>query len=347
MNERSSVGPSTIVIVRIVVTIAATLILLYAAYLIRSVLILIFVAAFLAVGLDPVVRQLERLKLSRGQAVAVLFLGILLFLTAFVAAVVPPLVQQVTTFATNLPSYVTDLAHSNPRIERWVTANDIAGKLRNATQSAPAIIAGSLGRVLGIAGSVLASLFNALTVLVLTIYFLLSLSRIRTGTLRLVPRTKRERTSALLDPILQKIGSYIAGNIAISVIAGLLAFIFMTVARVPFPLALALWVAIADLIPLVGATLGAIPAVIVAAFASIPLGIATVVYFIFYQQVENYLIAPRVMTQAVDLSPAAVLLAALIGASLLGFVGALMAIPAAAAIKLITHELLLPRAESA
>ena len=344
---RDPTGPPPIVIVRIVLTVAATLILLYAAYLVRSVLVLILVAAFLAVGLDPVVRRLERLRLKRGQAVALLFVGVVVFISGFIAAVVPPLVRQVTEFATNLPDYVQDLAESNPRIERFVENNDIPARLQEATRNAPTIIGGSLGRVVGVAGSVLASVFNALTVLVLAIYFLLSLSKIRHGTLRLVPRTKRERTKELLDPILEKIGGYIACNIAISLIAGVLSFIFMAVAGVPFPVALALWVAIADLIPLVGATLGAIPAVIVAFFTSIPLGIATLAFFLAYQQAENYLIAPRVMTRAVDVSPAAVLLAALIGAALLGFVGALMAIPAAAAIKLIANEVFLPRAEAA
>ena len=110
-------------------------------------------------------------------------------------------------------------------------------------------------------------------------------------------------------------------------------------------MALALWVAIASLIPLVGATIGAIPATIVAFFTSTGLGVATLVYFIIYQQIENYVIAPRIMTKAVDVSPAAVMLAALVGASLLGFVGALMAIPAAASLKLIAQEILVPRAE--
>jgi predicted PurR-regulated permease PerM len=194
---------------------------------------------------------------------------------------------------------------------------------------------------------VLAALFSLLTVLILSIYFLMSLSRIHEGTMRLVPKSKRARVAALLDPILQKIGGYIAGQVTVAVIGGALAGIFLAVIEVPFPIALALWVAIAALIPLVGATFGAIPAVIVAFFTSTGLGIATLLYFLIYQQVENYVIAPRVMTRAVDISPAAVLLAALIGGNLLGFVGALMAIPAAAAIKLIVQEILLPRTEAA
>jgi predicted PurR-regulated permease PerM len=179
------------------------------------------------------------------------------------------------------------------------------------------------------------------------IYFLGSLSRMHAGSLKLVPASRRERFRTLLDPILEKIGQYIAGNVAISVIAGSLSFIFMVIAGVPYPVALALWVAIADLLPLVGAIVGAVPAVIVAFFTSVPLGIATLIFFIVYQQIENYVIAPRVMKSAVDVSPAAVLLAALIGGSLLGFFGALVAIPAAAAIKLIMQEVVLPKADQA
>jgi predicted PurR-regulated permease PerM len=174
----------------------------------------------------------------------------------------------------------------------------------------------------------------------------MSLSRIRAGSLKLVPKSKRERASALMDPILEKIGGYIAGQIIVGLIAGVVSFIFLAIAGVPFPVALALWVALAALIPLVGATIGAIPAVIVAFFSSTGLGIATLVFFLIYQQVENYIIAPRVMTKAVDVSPAAVLLAALIGGSLLGFVGALMAIPAAASLKLVMQEIVVPRTES-
>ena len=191
----------------------------------------------------------------------------------------------------------------------------------------------------------LATIFNTITVLVLTIYFSLSFTKIREGSLRLIPKSKRERVQGIMDPVLVKIGGYIAGNAVVSVIAGIVSFAFLAIVGVPFPVALALWVAIADLIPLVGATLGAVPAVIVAFFDSPGTGIAALAFFVVYQQVENYFVAPRVMTKAVDLSPAAVLLAALTGAALLGVVGVLMAIPAAAAIKLISNEILVPWAE--
>ncbi|HVF53625.1 MAG TPA: AI-2E family transporter [Actinomycetota bacterium] len=343
--EERSIPFSTVSIMRVVFAVAGALLLLYSLYILRSVLVLVFVAAFLAVGIDPAVSKLEARGLKRGAAVALIIAGIVVFIVGFFAAVVPPLVTQVTSFATDLPEYVQDIAESNPRIRDYVRDNDVAEKLREATEDAPAKIAGSIGGVLGVAGSVLSSIFRVVTIIVLTIYFSSSLARIREGGLMLVPRSKRARVKELLDPILEKIGGYIAGNIIISLIAGSLAFIFLTIAGVPFPVALALWVAIADLLPLVGATLGAIPAVIVAFFVSAPVGLAALVYFVLYQQVENYLIAPRVMTKAVDLSPAAVLLAALSGAALLGFVGALMAIPAAAAVKLIVYEVVHPHVE--
>ncbi len=332
---------------RNVFVVAAAVLLIYCLYLLRSLLMLVFIALFLAVGMDPAIRRLQGWGMKRGQAVAVILLGIVGFLAGFVAAVVPPLVDQVTEFATNLPQYVQDLAESNERIREYVTEQNIAERLQEATREIPAQIGSSLGTVLGVAGSVLASIFNTITVLVLTVYFSLSFTRMREGSMRLIPKSKRERVQAIVDPILTKIGGYIAGNVVISIVAGVVSFAFLAIAGVPFPVALALWVAIADLIPLVGATLGAVPAVIVAFFDSLPTGIATLAFFAVYQQVENYFIAPRVMTKAVDLSPAAVLVSALAGAALLGVPGVLMAIPAAAAIKLISTEIFVPWAEKA
>lgn len=344
-------GPSTGTIFRVVLTACAALtvasIITFALYAIRNVLLLVLVAAFLAVGLDPAIRRLQSWRFRRGYAIGLILLVTLLVLVGFLAAVVPPLVDQVAEFAADLPDYIQRLAQKNPQIERYVAQQDIAARLESATSSIPSQIGGSIGGILGVAGSLIASIFNAVTVIVLTIYFAISLQQIRQGTLRLVPRSKRDRVQELADPILTKIGAYIGGNVAVSVIAGIAAFIFLVIAGVPFPVALALWVAIADLIPMVGATLGAVPAVIVAFFVSLPVGIATLIYFFLYQQVENYVIVPRIMTRAVDLSPAAVLLAALIGGSLLGVMGVLMAVPTAAAIKLLVHELVVPEAEKA
>jgi predicted PurR-regulated permease PerM len=347
MSARPVSAPSTAVVVRIVLTIVATLLVLYAAYLVRGLLVLVLVAAFLAIGLDPAMRRLEKMGLSRGQSVLAIFLIAIAFIVAFSLAVIPPLVRQVTSFATNLPDYISDLGRDHPEVRDWLNSNDISSKLESAVSNIPAAIGGSVGRVFGLAGSLLSALFNIVTVLILTIYFSLSLHRIHEGTIRLIPKSRRERFSRLLDPIFEKIGGYIAGQVTVALIAGSLAGLFLTIIGMPFPIALALWVTISALIPLVGATLGAIPAAVVGLFTSIGMGIGTIIYFIVYQQVENYVIAPRVMTRAVDISPAAVLISALIGGNLLGFFGALMAIPTAAAVKLIVQEVVIPRVESA
>jgi predicted PurR-regulated permease PerM len=346
MATRAHEKPSTATVARVVFTVAGISLILYAIYRVRGVLVLVLIAAFLAVGLDPAVRRLERWGLRRGHGVGAIFLGLVIFLVGFSLAVIPPLARQVTLFASDLPGQVRELAEQNPQLHDVIIENDIPQKLQAAVSDIPSNIGGSFGSVLGIAGSVLAALFNVLTVIILTIYFMMSLARIRVGSLRLVPKSKRQRVAELTDPILEKIGGYIAGQITVALIAGSLAFVVLAVVGVPFPVALALWVAIASLIPLVGATLGAIPAVAVAFFDSVTVGIVILIYFIVYQQVENYLIAPRIMTRAVDISPAAVLLAALIGGSLLGFVGALMAIPAAASIKIIVQEVVIPRVEA-
>jgi predicted PurR-regulated permease PerM len=346
MAARAHERPSTATVARIVFTVSGIALLLYAIYRVRGVLVLMLIAVFLAVGLDPAVRRLEKRGLRRGHGVAAIFLGLIVFLLAFSLAVIPPLAGQVALFASDLPGQVRELAEQNPRLHDVIIENDIPQKLQDAVSSIPSAISNSFGSVLGIAGSVLTALFNVLTVIILTIYFMLSLARIRAGSLRLVPKSKRQRVAELTDPILEKIGGYIAGQITVALIAGSLAFVFLAVVGVPFPVALALWVAIASLIPLVGATIGAIPAFVVAFFDSPTVGVATLVYFIVYQQVENYLIAPRIMTKAVDISPATVLLAALIGGSLLGFVGALIAIPTAASIKLIVQEVVIPRVEA-
>jgi predicted PurR-regulated permease PerM len=137
----------------------------------------------------------------------------------------------------------------------------------------------------------------------------------------------------------QRIGGYVSGNIATSVIAGIASYIFLRILGVPFAAALAMWVGIADLIPTVGATLGALAAVAVAFLGSgVADGVATVIFFIIYQQVENYFIVPRVMKRAVDLSPAAVIVSVLIGGGLAGFAGALLALPLAAAAKVIIRD---------
>ncbi|MEO5874102.1 MAG: AI-2E family transporter [Streptosporangiaceae bacterium] len=310
----------------------------------QQVLIMIIVALFLAVGLSPAVEFLRRTGLSRGKAVGLVFLGVVLFFVLVGWALVPPIVNEVSHFAENVPNYITQL-QGNEQIRDWDQKYQLLEKAKDQlTQSGFQQNVASWA--LDIGKGTLSAIFNTLTILILTLYFLSSLPQIKMFFYRLTPRSRRARVALLGDEVLDRIGGYVAGNFIISLIAGITTYIFLEIAGVPYALALSLIVAVTDLIPLIGATIGAVVVSIVAFLTGMPEGIAAVIFFVIYQQVENYLIAPRVMKRSVDVQPAVTVIAALIGAKLLGVVGALLAIPVAAAISLIVREVINPRQET-
>jgi len=330
--------------VRVVAVVVAAALLLYAAYLVRFILVLLLVALFLAIGLDPLVNAMRRLRMTRGQAVLVVFLGAVMFIGGFVGSVTPLLVRQTQRMAREVPGYIEDLTERSRRFRDIDQQFGISERVQESLAGAPQ----EVGRqALGVAQRLGRIAFSIITVTILTIYFLLDLPQLVEGAKRILPMSRRRRFEEIADVFFGRISGYLIGQLTVSVISGTTAFVVLTLLRVPFSVPLAMWIAISALIPMVGSTLGAIPAILVAFFTSIPLGIAVVVFYVVYQQVENYLIHPRVMRRAVEISPAAVILAALIGASLLGFVGALLAIPMAASIKVLTREVWMPRQEAA
>ncbi len=324
---------------RVTLTIVGILVLIAAAWAVRNILILLLIAGILAVGLDPAVRRLERLKVRRGWAVALIFLAAIGFIVLFALLVVPPLVSEVQQLAADIPRYLQRLRTQGGFLGDLERDYQLSRRLQDLTQRLPSIASSSIGTILGITRSVASAIFNMLTIGILTIYFLVALPRgERTLIAVFTRKEQREADARTLDEALERVGGYVSGNLIVSLIAGITSFIFLQIVGVPFAAALAMWVAIADLIPTVGATLGAIVAVAVAFFSSVADGIATTVYFAAYQQVENYVIVPRVMKKAVDLSPAAVIVSVLIGGSLAGFAGALMALPLAAAAKVVIRD---------
>ncbi|MET8004056.1 AI-2E family transporter [Nonomuraea glycinis] len=305
-----------------------------------NVIILVVVAMFLAVGLNPAVEALQRRRLSRQWAISIVFAGVIVAFVLFGLAVVPPVSQQLSDFVGAVPGYVTELSQ-HPTLRQLDANYQILPQL-------PSFVTRTLGPSLatGVVGAglvVLEGAFTTVTLLVLMLYFLGSLQTIKDYLLRLVPSSRRERTGAITEEVLKGIGGYVAGNIFISLIAGVVTWIFLSIVGVQYALALALIVALTDLIPLVGATIGAAVVTGVALLGSLPAGIACAVFFVIYQQVENYLIYPRVMKRSVDVTPAVTVIAALFGGALLGIVGALLAIPVAAAIALIIREIVIPR----
>jgi predicted PurR-regulated permease PerM len=309
----------------------------------RQVLVLILVSMFLAVGLSPAVERLTRMGVSRRWAVAVVFLGLVFFFAGFVAAMVPPLTRQITGFIDNIPRFISQL-QSNPRIAELDQRFQLLQKGQEAI--ADPNFQGNLANwAVGVGRVAISGIFSMLTILILTLYFLSSLPQIKTFFYRLAPRTRRARVALLGDEVLDRIGGYVGGQLTVSFIAGVTSYIFLQILGMPYALALALIVAVTDLIPLIGATIGAVLVTLIGFLTGVPEGIACAIFFLVYQQVENYVIAPRIMKRSVDVQPAVTIVAALIGGTLLGVVGALLAIPTAAAISLIVREVFMPRQE--
>jgi predicted PurR-regulated permease PerM len=320
------------------VTVALTLYVLGLAQAVLNILILVLIAAVLAIGLDPAVRRLQRMNMRRGYAVTLIFVGFVLFIVLFAWLVVPPLVRQVTGLADDIPSYAQRLEARDDAVGRYFREHDVAQSVKDFVADLPSKISSSFSTILGVAGKVTSALFNLITVGILMIYFMLSLPNMRNTSAVLFSEDRRERAQRVLDQAVAKIGGYVSGNLLTSLICGFLALFALVLFGVPFAIPLGMWAGIADLIPAVGSYLGAVPAVAVAFFQSPLTGFLVLAYFLVYQQFENYYLVPKIMQNAVNLSPAAVIISTLIGGSLFGFAGALLALPAAATIKVILYD---------
>ncbi|GGT57738.1 AI-2E family transporter [Actinomadura citrea] len=311
----------------------------------KSVLVMIVVAMFLAVGLNPAVERLRRFGLPRGAAVATVFLIVILFFAGFVASLVQPVSEQVTELRHNIPEYVQQL-QNNKTLADWDKRYGLLERAEK-TVNGDGFQKGLTDTATGIGKVAINGIFQTITILILTLYFLSSLPQIKTFFYQLAPRTRRARVALLGDEILDRIGGYVAGQFTIALIAGVCSYIFLSIVGVKYALALALIVAVTDLVPLIGATIGAVVVSLVAFLTGTTTDlIVCAIFYVVYQQVENYLVYPRVMKRTVDVQPAVTIVAALVGAALLGVVGALLAIPTAAAISLLIREVAIPRQET-
>jgi predicted PurR-regulated permease PerM len=304
------------------------------ALAIGDILVLILVSLILGLGFQPAVEWLERRGLSRGWAVT-LGLGVgLLVIAAFLWLVLPDVILQISGLVEEGPELLDRAQQRFPFLADLNERFDLEAKLKSASQQLPET-------VLGLAGSFTALVFNSLTVLILTIYFTVNMPKMRRTIAGMLHREDREEFEGIVDESIRRVGGYVLGNLAISAIAGVSSFIALLLLGVPFAAALAFIVALLDLIPTVGALIAAALATVVALFSGVGPAIGTAAYFIVYQQLENYVIQPRVMRSAIDMSAALVIVAVLIGGALLGVIGALLALPVAAIIKVTFRELYL------
>ena len=312
---------------------------------VQSVLVLLLTAAFLAIGLNPAVEALERRSMRRGFAVGLVLLADLLIFTGFGFAVVPPIADQAQSFVEQAPEYVRQL-QDNERIASIDERFGLLDRAERLLDDPERIGVSAAGGVLGVGKVVFGAFFSTLTVLIVTLYFLANLPGIKAQAYRLVPRTRRARVGLLTDEILSRVGGYVAGAVSIAGLSAVLSFLLLRLLGVEYAVALAMLVFLTGLIPLIGATLGAVVVTTVALFTSVQAGVIVAIYFLVYQQVENYLLYPRIMQRSVDVSPAATVVAVLIGGSLLGVLGALLAIPIAAAVQLVVAEVVAPRQDA-
>jgi predicted PurR-regulated permease PerM len=312
---------------------------------ISSVLVLVIVALFLAVGLNPAVEFLMRRGLQRPWAVLCVIVGVLVAFGLFLVTIVPLVSHQVTAIGDALPGWFDQL-QKNGTIRSFDNKYDVSAKVTHYLQSG-ALARKLFGGALGLGLAILGILANVFVVIVLTLYFLASLPSMKHAAYQLAPMSRRERVSLLGDRILRNIGGYVSGAFVVALCAGVSTMVFLFVVGLgSYAVALALVVALLDVIPMIGATIGA-AIVCMIGFATDPTtGLICIAFYVAYQQLENFVIYPRVMSRSVEIPGALTVIAALIGGSLLGVVGALLAIPTAASILLLIREVFVPRQDA-
>jgi predicted PurR-regulated permease PerM len=305
-----------------------------------NTLILIGLALFLAIGMEPAVSFLARHGFPRWAAVLTVILVILAAIGGFIAAAVPAVVTQTEQLIQNIKPLFAQLNDKSSFLGSLNSRFGLQEKVQSfLSDSGPSLASG----VLGAGEAVFSAFADALIVMVLTIYFLADLPRIRAFLYRFVPHSRRPRAILIGDDIMAKVGGYVLGNLVVSLVAGVLTFGWLLAFGVPYALLLAILVALLDLVPVVGSTVAGIIVAAVALTVSLPVCIATVAFFIVYRLAEDYLLVPRIIGKAVKVPDLVTVVAVLIGGALLGILGALVAIPIAAAILLLIREMLFPR----
>jgi predicted PurR-regulated permease PerM len=305
----------------------------------RRIVGLVIIAAFFAVILNPLVDALTRLRLRRGLATTIVFLlGVGAF-AGLVYTFVRPVYDAGQAFTRDIPTLVDKAQHGEGRVGELIKRFHIDEKVRENAPKLQDALKNAGGPAVHAAQRVASGLIALLTILVLSFLMLLEAPSIIGSFLALLSPDRAVQVRRIGQDVARAVTGYMAGNLLISLIAGLVTWTFLTVLGVPFAGVLGLWVAFADLLPLVGATVGAIPTIFIAFLTSTGAGIAVLVMYIVYQQIENHVLQPVVMSRTVNLNPLGVLLSVLVGVELAGFVGALLAIPAAGAIQVVVRDL--------
>ena len=314
-----------------------------------AVFILIIISIFLAAGLNPAVMFFQNRGLNRGVSVGMVMASVLLFVAAFIAIAVPPLIDQGNQLLDNAPALIKDLnnnAFINDLNNKYGVIDSLQTKIDSLIKDGQFAIT-AFGGVIGVGKAVVSGLVSTITILVLTLYFLASLPQVINIGLRFVPATRRDRVSKLTNAIVGRIGSFVGGQAIIAALAAVFILIMGLIIGMPYPGPLAMVVLICGFIPLVGHFIGMTIVTVVSLTDSLTTAAIALGAYIVYVQIENYVITPRIMRKSLAIPGLVTIIAALLGASLLGLVGGLLAVPIAAAVLLILDEVVFPRADQA
>jgi predicted PurR-regulated permease PerM len=333
--------PTVRMIVRIVLVVVCVAIVLYLLWLLRKPISWLLIATFLAVALSPPVNWMSR-RMRRGFAIAITYLCLLLVPVLLIALIVPPLITEANNFADNVPHYaddVTEYVQKNKRLREINNDYDITTKLKEEASKLPSRLGGAAGTLRDIGFGIVNSLFALLTILVMTAFLLSSGRQWTDAFIDSRPPLQRERLRRSRDNMASAVGGYVAGALTIAMIAGIATYIVLLILGVPFRGPLAVIAGLFSLIPLVGATIAAVLIGLVTLFENFPTAtIIWVIWAILYQQLENHVIQPQIQKRTVNVHPFITIVAVLFGATLLGIMGALVAIPVAASIQILVRE---------
>jgi predicted PurR-regulated permease PerM len=341
VRERED-GPPQRSVLRVVLTVVLVVFTLYLIYLLRTPLSWIFVAGFIAVAVSGPVNWLSR-HMKRGLAIAIVYLGLILLPFALLGLLVPPIVEQVNNLVDDAPRYaadVTEFVNENKQLRELNEDYDLTAKLQEEAGKLP----GKVGDVAGVLGDIglgiVNGIFVGVTILTLSIFMVGGGPRWRDAFLRRQPADRGNSMRRMFEAISYATGNYVQGALLQATIAGVSAFIMLKILGIPYAAALAVIVFALDLIPLIGATLGAVVVGVVVLIAGDwPIDLVVwVIFSIVYQQIENNVIPPRIQSKAVALEPFLVVVSVLFGSTLFGIMGALLAVPVAASLQIAARE---------
>ncbi|QIG41137.1 AI-2E family transporter [Microbacterium sp. 4R-513] len=313
---------------------------------ISTILVYIALALFLSLGLDPIVRLLERHNVKRGAGIGIVFGAFALLMAAFLIFVLPPVLAQIGQFVRAIPEGLDEIPQADWFLALpadWQVGLGVAIDQLAATLSDPAFLAALGGGVLSVGVGIVAAISGGFIVVALTLYFLASLSAMKNALYSLAPARSRPKLSDMTERITGSVGSALIGSVTLSSLNAIVVFVLHIVIGLPFPALMAVVAFVITLIPLFGSVIFWILASVIALFSSPQQALIFFIAYLVYIQIESYVVSPRVMNRAISIPAALVLIAAMVGGTLMGVLGVLVALPVTASILLIIREVVVPK----